>query len=235
MAAKRLPNTDEERIRVLQAIIDREELTDNEESILQVRDLHEIRNLLLNFEGSSFCFKQAMEDENKADKKYVELFKTAQLYISHFIQVLNMAVIRNEIKTDSLSHYQLNDSNEFTVPDLSTEDDLLLWGERMIQGEAERTYHGGAPIYNPAIAKVKVHYDLFKESLYSLSIYRKNTIRCESGLSELREKVDRVIWDTWSQVENRYWDLPIDERKRKFKDYQIGYFQQSGEQLSLFG
>lgn len=222
-------------MKVAQAILEQEELTAKEEAILPVRELHELRNLLLTFEGSSFCFKQALEDENKADKKYVELFKTAQLYISHFIQVLNLSVIRGEIKPGSLLHYELEGNDEYTVPDLSTEEALLQWGERVIKGETERTYHGGAPIYNPAIAKVKVHYDLFKESLYSLSIYRKNTIRNEGSLYQLRERLDRVIWDVWTEVENRYWDFPEDERKKKFKDYKIGYYYQAGEQLSVFG
>lgn len=235
MAAKKLPATDEERIRVLQAIMDQEEILPKEETILPVRTLHEMRNLTLTFEGSSFCFKQAMDDENKADKKYIELFKNAQLFISHFIQVLNLCIIRNEIKPASLLHYGLENNDEYTVPDLSTEEALLDWGEKIIKGETERTYHGGAPIYNPAIAKVKVHYDLFKESLYSLGIYRKNTIRCEANLSELRDKVDQIIWDSWCQIEDRFWDLPDDERKKKFKDYRIAFYHQAGEQLSVFG
>ncbi|MDL2222963.1 hypothetical protein LJB98_02580 [Bacteroidales bacterium OttesenSCG-928-M11] len=235
MAAKRLPATDEERVKVLQAIMDQEELLPKEETILPVRTLHEMRNLTLTFEGSSFCFKQAMDDENRADKQYIDLFKNAQLYISHFIQVLNLCIIRNEIKPSSLLHYGLEETDGFTLPDLSSEETLLEWGDKVIKGETERTYNGGAPIYNPAIAKVKVHYDLFKESLYSLSIYRKNTIRCEANLSELRDKVDQIIWDVWCQIEDRFWDLPDDARKKKFKDYRINFYYQAGEQLSVFG
>jgi hypothetical protein len=235
MPAKKLPNTDDERIVALRAIIDQEELNETENSILSIRELHEFRNFLLTFEGTCFCFKQAMEDETRADKGYVELFKTAQLYISHFIQVLNLAIIRNEIKPDVLILYELEDSNEFTVPDLSSEEALLEWGNRLIVGETERANRGGAAIYNPAISKVKVHYDLFKDSLYSLKIYRKNTIRNQEGLAEMRDKADRIIWDTWTKVEFKYWGLTPDERDKKFKDYRIKFYHAVGEQLNVFG
>ncbi|MDL2257069.1 hypothetical protein LJC06_02555 [Bacteroidales bacterium OttesenSCG-928-I14] len=235
MAAKRLPYSDEERIQVVRDIIDQEELAGKEDTILSVRVLHDMRNLLLTFEGTCFCFKQALSDETNAANKHNELFKSAQLYISHFIQVLNLAIIRNEIRVDSLGFYGLENSNQFTVPDLSTEDAVLEWGEKVINGELQRTRQGGAPIYNPAIAKVKVHYDLFKDSQYSLQIYRKNTIRNEGTLSEQREKINSLIWETWSLVEDKYWDLPQDERKQKFKDYHICFNYQHGVQLSVFG
>jgi len=234
MPAKRLPNMDEERIEALKAIIDQEELSGTQNAILSVRELHEFRNFLLTFEGTCFCFKQAKEDETKANKLYVELFKTAQLYISHFIQVLNLAIIRNEVKAEVLTFYGLENSNEFTVPDLSSEDALLEWGQRLINGEVERASRGGAPIYNPAISKVNVHYDLFKDSLHSLKIYRKNTIRSQEGLADMRDKADRIIWDTWTKVEFKYWGLPKDERERKFKDYQIRFYYEGGEQLNVF-
>ncbi|MDL2223789.1 hypothetical protein LJB92_00570 [Bacteroidales bacterium OttesenSCG-928-M06] len=235
MPAKKLPNTDEERIIALQTIIDQDELIGTENAILSIPELHKYRNTLLTFEGNCFCFKQAMEDETKAGKGYVDLFKMAQLYISHFIQVLNLAIIRNEIKIENLAFYGLENSNEFTVPDLSSEDAVLEWGQRLIDGETERASRGGVPIYNPAISKVKVHYDLFKDSLYSLKIYRQNTIRTQEKLTEMRDTIDRMIWNTWTKLEFKYWGLPANERNQKFKDYGIQFHYRAGEQLSVFG
>jgi hypothetical protein len=222
-------------MKALDTIITREELTGEENGILSIKELHDLRKFLLTYEGTCFCFKQALEDETKANNGYVDLFKCAQLYVSHFIQVLNLAIIRGEIKLDNLAFYDLENSNEFTVPDLSTEEAVLEWGGRLINGEAERTANGGAPIYNPAISKVRVHYDLFKEALYSLTIYRQNTLRSQENLKEIRENADRTIWDIWTKVEFKYWDLPPDERKQRFKDYGIRFHYQEGEQLNVFG
>lgn len=235
MPAKKLPDNDDERIKALQKIVDQDELIGTENAILSIPELHEYRKLMLTFEGTCFCFKQAMEDESKAGKSYVDLFKTAQLYISHFIQVLNLAIIRNEVKVENLTFYGLDNSNEFTVPDLSSEESVLEWGNRLIAGESERVSRGGAPIYNPAISKVKVHYDLFKDSLHSLKIYRQNTIRNQEGLADMRDRIDRMIWDTWTKLEFKYWGLPSEKRQQKFNDYGIQFHHQAGQQLSVFG
>jgi len=89
--------------------------------------------------------------------------KMARLYISHFIQVLNLAVIRNEIRALQKELYGLN-VQENALPDLSSETALADWGRKVIEGERKRMGQGGIPIYNPTIAKVKVHYDIFMES-----------------------------------------------------------------------
>jgi len=233
MSIKKLPVTDKNRIEILRDIVDQEELNTDEDSILTIIELHELRNFLLVFEGSDFCFKQAIEDESKADKSCRGLFERAQLYVSHFIQVLHLTVIRGEIKEENLALYELDENNPI-LPDLSSEEAVLDWGERIIKGETERINRGGASIYNPNIAKVKVHYDLFKDALQSLKIYRQNTVRNTDGLSDMRKKADQHIWDIWTRVENKYWDLPTVEREQKYNDYKISYYHQKGLQLNVF-
>jgi uncharacterized protein YajQ (UPF0234 family) len=223
MPAKKFPDTNEERIQVLRAIIEQEELTDPKNSILSMPEQRELYNLLLSFENALFYFKQALKDETKTEKSYLDLFKTAQLYISHFIQVLNLAIIRNEIKQEALQYYGLENEDEFTVPDLSTREAILEWGERLIKGETERISRGGAPIYCPAISKVIVHYDLFKDATQSLEVYRKNTSRNQEIIDEMSKKIDRIIWDIWTKVEFQYWKLPEDERIQKFNNYKIKF------------
>ncbi|MDR1436668.1 MAG: hypothetical protein LBI65_00980 [Candidatus Symbiothrix sp.] len=233
MSLKKLPDTDDERIEVLQAIINQEELNGPDDSVLTARELHELRNFMLIFEGSGFCFKQSLEDENRAGKSHGGLFKNVQLYISHFIQVLHLAVIRNEVKAENLLLYGLEE-NGLAVPDLSTEEAILDWGERLIKGETERIYRGGIPIYNPAIAKVKVHYDLFKDSLHSIKIYRKNILRNEEGITSAREKADSIIEDTWTRVENKYRAFPSEDRNRMYRKYKVSLQYSKGIQLNVF-
>jgi hypothetical protein len=232
MPLKKLPKVDDERIEILQAIIDQEELNGTN-FILTPKELQELRNFLLVFEGTGFCFRQSVEDEDRAGKSHNELFKNVQLYLSHFIQVLYFSVIRNEIKAENLSLYGL-DKNNLTVPDLSTEEAVLEWGECLIKGEKERVYRGGIPIYNPAIAKVKVHFDLFKDSLHSIKIYRKNMIRNGEGIVERRGKADQIILDTWTRVENKFHSLPAEEREQVYKNYKISFQYPKGVQLNVF-
>ena len=233
MSEKKLPETDEERIEILRAALEQEETNEAWDKILSIMELQELRLFVTTFEGAYFILNQAITDRNRAKNLYDELFKNVQLYVSHFIQVLFLTVIRNEIKSESLSQYGLQEKNP-VLPDLSTEEAVLRWGENLMRGEAERTYRGGIPLYNPAIAKVKVHYELFKESIYSLSIYEKNLLRLQNNMEDIRKKADKLIGDIWTKVEERYSRTSPDEQNLRFKAYKVQFLFRKGEQLNVF-
>ena len=233
MSAKKLPETDEERLDLLRVAIEQEETSEAWDKILSIMELQALRVFTSSFEGAIVMLNQAFDDRYKATVLYNDLFKNAQLYISHFIQVLLLTVIRNEIKAENLTLYGFQGDNP-AVPDLSTEEAILTWGEKLMQGETERTYRGGIPLYNPAIAKVKVHYELFKESIYSLSIYEKNIVRLQNNMKNLRKKADEFIWDIWTKVEERYSRMSPAEQNSRFKAYKIQLLHRKGDQLNVF-
>jgi hypothetical protein len=234
MPAKKLPVTDEERLSALSAIL-RQEEADEEHRVLSLSERYEMKNLLASFESAYTCAQQAVGDEAGAEKNYNTLFRNVQLYVSHFMQVLYLATVRNEVKPENLAFYGLQYAEDFTLPDLSTEEALLEWGQRLIKGEAERTANGGTAIYNPPLTKVKVHYDLFKEAAYSLNIYRQSLARLRESCADLRDKADGLIWTAWTKVEYACGPLPIEERNRIFRAYDIHFYHHSGEQLNVFG
>ncbi|MBO7317232.1 MAG: hypothetical protein J6U43_00725, partial [Bacteroidales bacterium] len=134
-----------------------------------------------------------------------------------------------EIKAEYKSLYGLN-TDDFTLPDLSTEQALIEWGEKIIKGENERmARRGGTPIYNPTIAKVKVHYDIFTEARYSRDRYKKQMQRSLEKLNEIRQEVDAILLDIWNQVEAYYSNLPSDERLEKCRQYGIIYYYRKNE------
>jgi hypothetical protein len=233
MPAKKLPDTDEGRMQALEAILSQEEK--EEKNVLSLKEIHDLRNCRIAYEGAYMCARQAADDEAGSAKNYLQLFQNARLYISHFIQVLYLATVRNEVKAENLAFYGLEFSDDFTVPDLSTEEAIIEWGERLINGEAMRISQGGTAIYNPAIGKLKVHYDLFKEAVHCLKIYRQNAIRTQETLEDLRDKAAGLIWTAWTKVEFACGALPIGERKSRYLDYGIRFYHNTGEQLNVFG
>jgi len=233
MSAKRLPETDDERLDILRVALKQEETNEAWDKVLSIMELQELRIFTSSFEGSIAMLNQAFDDRNKAKNLYNDLFKNAQLYISHFIQVLLLTVIRNEIKAENLTLYGFQENNP-AVPDLSTEEAILIWGEKLMRGETERNYRGGIPLYNPAIAKVKVHYELFKESIYSLSIYEKNIVRLQNNMENVRKRADDFIWKIWTKVEERYSRTSIAEQNLRFNAYKIQFHYRKGDQLNVF-
>ena len=150
MPYRRLPNTDLARLHALQNAIQRYKVQS------------EAQRFLVQFENIVMQSKDNYASTVNANKQYRHIVQNARMYISHFIQVLNLSVIRGEIKKEQKLLYGL-DPHQHIVPDLSTEEYLLEWGKKIIEGEQKRMANGGFPIYNPAINKVKVHYDIFCE------------------------------------------------------------------------
>lgn len=91
----------------------------------------------MKFEAAQAYYAECFERQSKAGRKHQSNVKIARLYISHFIQVLNLAVIRSEIRTAHKEYYGL-DMKSNNVPDLSTETALAEWGRKIVDGENRR-------------------------------------------------------------------------------------------------
>jgi len=227
MYIKKVPETDDGKIRALQAAVDREELNGDQEIILSAKEVEELRSFITSYENARLVLKQTIKDSAKTQTEYGERFKNTEMYVSHFIQVLQLTVIRNEIKPETLiEDYGFESGKELELPDLSTEDAIIFWGDKIIQGEAKRMSRGGNPLYNPAIAKVKVHYELFRDVVHSVKIFRQNTIRQQAALYEMQKKTENMIRDIWSRVEEKYGNLPLQELSDVYQSYKISYHYQ---------
>ena len=230
MPYRRLPNTDQARIRALRTAIEVFRQTNVPELALSIKTINEAEVFLPNFEGAHHDYLMYLNSQVTAGKKHQQQIKTLRLYLSHFIQVLNFSVIRNEIKKEQKTLYGLDPSN-FSVPDLSTDNALLRWGERIIKGEQERVKNGGAPIYNPAIAKVRVHFDIFRDSSISQKTFQKSTSRSLRQLASLREKADSIILNLWNEVEDFYKSYPDKERRMYCQTYGLRYYLRKNEKI----
>ena len=159
MPYRRLPNTDLARMRALRAALGK----DPQGEVITPALQQEASAFLSQMEKTHRYYRACCENQAKAKRKHQESLRVARLYVSHFIQVLDLAVLRGEIKKEQKQYYGLSAANG--LPDLASEGALLRWGKLVMEGERQRTAHGGIPIYNPTIARVKVYYDLFVESM----------------------------------------------------------------------
>lgn len=227
MPYRRLPNTDQARVRALSTALEESD-QQHLQLVISYQTQHEAKVLLQKFEQAIGLYKQTYENQVNSNKDFQQIFRNARLYISHFIQVLNLAVQRNEIKTEYKKLYHL-DPEDFSVPDMVSAESLIEWGQNIIEGEALRMKAGGIPLYNPAIAKVKVHYDIFKEYRDNQLFLQQNTARYGDKVSDLRQPVDDLILDIWNQIEGFFNDLPPYKRMESCKQFGVIYYYRRGE------
>lgn len=228
MPYRRLPNTDSARIRALRVAVEKAANTNFQDLSFSTGTLEEARSVLTRFEHLSARYQQLYDTQVKAGKSFTGKIKNARMYISHFIQVLYMCVIRSEIKEKQLVLYGL-EKNNMVVPDLTSNEQLLEWGQKIIDGEHQRTAQGGAPIYNPSIAKVNVMFTLFKEGYQTQKLHQKATARVLQEVAEYREQVDKIILDIWEEVEKHNTALSPEKRLARNREYGIVYYYRKGE------
>lgn len=228
MPYRRLPNTDQARLRALKKAIQETRDQSYHNQVVQFAVLLEAQNVTRQFENYLLQYQRTLENQVSANKQYQQVVQKARLYISHFIQVFNLAVIRGEIKKEHKLLYQL-DPDIHNVPDLSNDEALLQWGKCIIEGENERVRKGGVQIYNPTITKVKVHYEIFKEYNTKHKLYQNTTMRNRGELASLREKCDEIICTMWNQIEDKFKDLEPLTRLNKCQQYGVIYYYRKGE------
>ena len=228
MPYRRLPNTDAARIKALKRAIEKAEKTDFKELQITTKTLKESNTALNQFENLCSRYRRMHDIQVKANKTFQGKIKNARMYISHFVQVLYMSVVRSEIKESQLEYYGLQNAN-MVLPDLTTNDLILEWGKRIIDGENERISKGGVPIYNPSIAKVNVMFSIFKEGYQTQKLHQKSTLRVMDEVATYREKVDKVIFDIWEEVEKNSLEIPSEKRLDRNKEYGVVYYYRKGE------
>lgn len=177
-------------------------------------------------------YKAAYNNQIERSKEYMVLMKKAKLYLSHFIQVVNMAITRGELPEKTRNLYGM-DIDEQKVPSLNTEKDMIDWGKKIIEGEAKRIMSGQQPITNPTIAVVKVRFENFVESYNHQKILQQNTQRMLNELDALRTKADEIILNIWNEVEASYKDLPDDLKREKSTEYGLVYVYRKNELKGL--
>jgi len=235
MPYRRLPNTDVARLRALKiAYVKGQEVPPFKLAYSQPT-FTKVQAFLALFEHALLIHKSAFTNQVSKSKDYINALKKAKLYISHFIQVINMAIQRGDMPPTIRSFYGL-DEYDNRVPLLTTEAEVIRWGEAIIKGEADRTRKGMAPVTNPTIAVVKVRFEDFKDTYNYQKTLQKNNNRTLQELARMRQNADELIAKVWDEVEETFRELPDDVRREKTKEYGLVYVFRKNELrgISLF-
>ena len=204
MPYRRLPNTDQARIRALKAVVVKGDICNVYDLAVSLKALTDARNFLTKFEAAQAYYADCFERQARAGRKHQANVKTARLYISHFIQVLNLAVIRSEVRIAHKEYYGLDTSNN-NVPDLSTEPALAEWGRKIVDG-------------------------IFMDSYEKQKNLQSLTARSLDTLASMRAEADGLILDIWNQVEKKFEEVtPNEKRLDLCRDYGIIYYYRTGE------
>ena len=231
MPYRRLPNTDSARLKSLKAAYDKGKELPPFKLAFSASSFRQMQKVLPLYENAIYEHKNSLNIQAEKNKEYQKRLKKVRLYISHFIQVVNMAIVRGDMLPETRSYFGM-DEEEKKVPTLTSEEDVIQWGQKLIEGEQKRRNKGMNPITNPTIAVLKVHFDKFMEyHNYQLSLKLRSQ-RAQNQLNEKRSQVDDVIQQLWNEVESSFGDLPEEMRREKATDYGLVYVFRKNEMSS---
>jgi len=228
MPYRRLPNTDLARLRALRIAFEKG------------RELHPFQlaftqSTYQNVQSNLPVFERAVQESRYAfniqvekSKEYARLLKKVKLYMSHFIQVTNMAIARGDLSPSDRDYFGFS-RDQSKVPLFSTENEVIEWSEKLIHGETQRIKNGLNPVTNPSIALFKVRYETFQDAYIYQKTLQKNLQRSQKKLLELRKVVDAIIISVWNEVEDHFKDLPDEAKRNNAKLYGVIYFYRKSE------
>ena len=228
MPYRRLPTTDQARRRAMAKALEMGSIKMPGELAFSQETLEELRDFSPLFEKAIANYRSCLEFQVEKNKDYSEIVRKARLYISHFIQVLNLSIAREEIGSGAREFYGFGEDDS-TVPALNLESEILEWGTKIIDGEQTRMSKGGNPVYSPSIALVKVHFSTFQEAHYLQKTLQADTARALEKVALMRETADNLIRNLWNEIEVHYQYLAPKHKRQKAKDYGIVYIYRRKE------
>ena len=228
MPYRRLPNTDAARIRAMKTALGKGEELPPTQMAYSPKTIIRLQKFLPLFEHSLQQQRQTMTSQNRKARDYNEVVKKAKLYLTHFVKVMNMAIFRGDLPPETRAYFGLA-TNDLTNPSFKTENELVNWGKRIIEGEEYRIRKGGSPINNPTIAVVKVRYKNFIEATKDYQSSARKSLELTLKTGELRREADDIILLLWNEVESTYKSLPDERRKCECENYGLVYFYRKNE------
>ncbi len=234
MPYRRLPNTDQARLRALQAALVKASKVSPFDLAFSQKVFLKLKSFVPYFEQTISQYNFSKDRQAQYGKLLGDQVKVTRLYISHFVQVLNFCIIRGEIKPEARLAYNLA-LDDKAVPDLTTETQIKEIGADVIRGEEKRIMSGGSRIYNPSIAMVKVKYDKFLEYYNNHKNLLVTTQKHHEKVTELREVADDLIVHLWNEVEASFEHLIPDEKREKSAEYGVIYLLRKHEKEQIAG
>jgi hypothetical protein len=228
MPYRRLPNTDSARLRAFKKAIEMSKDIPPFRLAFSMKTLVKIQAFLPVFENAISHQRQTLVNQTDKSKSNQDTARKARLYITHFLKVMNMAITRGEVPPETRSFYGIA-PDDSSIPSLTTENELVAWGKRIIDGEEYRIRKGSTPVTNPSIAVVKVRYEKFLETRNHYKTINRRATECVNKTSDMRGEADELITLLWNEIEGSFASLPEAEKRASAEKYGLVYVFRKNE------
>lgn len=220
--SRRLPKSNISRSIALEAAKRKLDTVSPANNILSSNSISRLNSLCVLYQNATEARAAALGAQTSSTDAANQNRNNTRTYISHFIQVFNLGVERKKYIAEHRSFYGLGINNN-AVPPLTSESDILLWGNNLIKGDPERISAGGAPMDNPDIAELTLVYNKMLLSIDQQSIQKDAYDQAQEALDALNPEADKLILRIWNEIDTAYDDLEAPSRRRKAREWGVIY------------
>lgn len=220
--SRRLPKSNTARYLALEAAKRKSDTLVPANNILSPNTISRLNSFYVAYKDATEARTAALGTQTSATDAANQNRSNTRTYISHFIQVFNLGIERKKYIAEHRSFYGLGINNN-AVPPLTSEADILLWGNNLITGDPERISAGGAPMDNPDIAELSVVYNKMLLSIDQQSIQKDSYDKAQEALDALNPEADKLILRIWNEIDTAYDDLEAPSRRRKAREWGVVY------------
>ncbi len=222
------PNSDEQRLQALEALKAKADVTAPADLAFSAANLALLLAFLPNFRLQMQERGSALSAQAESTKVLDKAVQVLRKYVSHFIQVFNLGVSREDYPASERAFFQLH-VNQDTVPRLVNEQEVAMWAERIVTGDAARVAAGGAPMSNPTAAQVGVKLTNFVAAEGDQTTKKDTYDHEQEDVAALRNEGHALINDIWDEIEFTYRKDAPSSKRRKAREYGVVYVPNKGE------
>ncbi len=219
---RKLPRTDEERTVAINKAKRELGIVIPAEVTLTLATKTRLNALFISWKNANDTIQTDEYNKTTATSLVESTKITASLFIRHFIMVFNMGVERDVYTAEQRAFFYI-DINSDALPPITTEEDIILWGNRIVDGDGRRVTAGGAAMANPTAAEVSTALTAFVNANNDQEV---KTAAWKASLlvrTNLRTEADAVILKVWDESETFYNELPAPTKRDKCRPWGVVY------------
>lgn len=170
----------------------------------------------------------ALSQQADSTAKVTEWRTLASYFIADMLEAMQRAVRRKTFVPSDRAYYQLPVGESLT-PRLRTDAEVLEWGQKTLQGEADRVAAGGAPITFPDATEVQTAFNDFKQGNLQQAALKAVYDTAQQVVQEANPDVDKLILKLWNETETFFDEGDKASMRRKAREWGVVYVPSTGE------
>ena len=175
----------------------------------------------------------ALNLQTLATKAIVTARDALRTAAKQFIKTFNNGVALGTFPAEDRAYYGLPVSQD-ALPDMSSEEKLDFWCQKIITGDPLRVAAGGTAMAFPTIVEFTAKYNAYEAAKIDQSNKKDAYNAAQEVIEGMREEIDILILNIWDEVEAHFNRGDIASKRRDAREWGVVYVSKD-EEISMTG